>query len=190
MRGNKQIMYKCIINLIIMSSMLLLCSCSVTKSRVDILNKSNDEEIAESRLNEIIKALENQDKDALKALFSEEAVEESDDFDSSMDNLYDFLQGGIDSWEKLDGLTVFESIDEGKTKKEISSYYYVTTDKQKYFFLLRDYPLNTQNPDNTGLYMLLVVKAEDEEKIYDGEQKILYDGDEKLSHAGIYIPIE
>lgn len=89
-----------------------------------------------------------------------------------MDYLYDLFQDDIDSWEKLDGLSVFDSIDKGKTKKEMSSYYHLTTNKQKYFFLLQDYPVNTINPKNAGLHLLLVVKAEDEEKIWDGNQKI------------------
>ena len=140
-------------------------------------------------MDEIIEALENQDKDALKKMFSRQALNEVEDFDGSMDNLFDFFQGKFDSWEKLSGPTVFESNNYGHKTKEVSSYFYVNTDKQKYFFLLRDYPVDTDHPDNVGIYMILVVKAEDEEKIYDGDQKILYDGNKKLSHAGIYIPI-
>lgn len=65
----------------------------------------------------------------------------------------------------------------------------MTTDKQKYFFLIDDYPIDTDHPDNVGLYLLLIVKAEDRLKIYDGDQKILYDGDKEIPRAGIYIPL-
>jgi len=155
-----------------------------------MLFKDNDDKKAEARLKEVIEALENQDKDALKAMFSEQALDEADDFDDSMDYLFDFFQGEVDSWEKSSGPTVFESNDYGHKTKEVSSYYYVNTDKQKYFFLLDDYPIDTDHPNNVGLYMLLVVKAEDREKIYDGEEKILYDGDQEISRVGIYIPLE
>jgi len=85
---------------------------------------------------------------------------------------------------------VSEENNYGHVIKEVSSYYFVNTNKQKYFFLLRDYPVDTDHPDNVGLYLLLVVKAEDEERIWDGNEKIIYDGNKKLSHAGIYLPIK
>jgi hypothetical protein len=155
-----------------------------------MLDKDNSDEIAKARLEEVINALESRDKDALKAVFSKNALDSANDFDISVDDLFDFFQGEVDSWEKSSGPTVFESNDYGHKTKEVSSYYYVNIDKQKYFFLLRDYPVDTDHPNNVGLYMLLVVKAEDEEKIWDGSQKIIYDGNKKLSHAGIYIPIK
>lgn len=100
------------------------------------------------------------------------------------------IGGIIDSWEKPSGPSVSEENNYGHVIKEVSSYYFVNTNKQKYFFLLRDYPVDTDHPDNVGLYLLLVVKAEDEERIWDGNEKIIYDGNKKLSHAGIYLPIK
>ena len=55
-------------------------------------------------------------------------------------------------------------------------YYYVTTDNQKYFFLIKEYPVDTDHPENVGFYLLLIVHEEDRLNIYDGEQKILFDG--------------
>lgn len=183
-------MNKLIIICILIFSLLFLSSCSIGGSRIKMLNKDNDEMEAENVLTHVIDAIKDQDKDALKTIFSKQAVGDADDFDDGVDGLFKFIQGKINSWEKLDGPTVFESNDHGRKKKEVSSYYYVKTDSQKYFFLLKNYPVDTDHPDNVGLYMLLVVKAEDENKIYDDDKKILYDGDKKLSHAGIYIPIK
>lgn len=155
-----------------------------------MLNGDNDEKKAEAKLVKVIEAINNKDKDALRAMFSKQALDEANDFDDRMNDLIIFFQGAVDSWKKSSGPTVFESNNYGHVKKEVSSYYYVNTDKQKYFFLLKDYPVDIDHPNNIGLYMLLVVKAEDEKKIYDGSQKILFDGKKKLSHAGIYIPIK
>lgn len=183
-------MKKFIISSVLIFSILLFSACSIGGSRTNMLNKDNDEENANARLEEVIEALNNQDKDTLKGLFSKKALDEVDNFDDSTDYLFDFFQGEANSWEKSGGPTVFESNSHGHKTKEVSSYYYVNTDKQKYFFLLRDYPVDTDHPDNVGLYMLLVVRAEDEEKIWDKSQKIIYDGNKKISHFGIYIPIE
>ena len=155
-----------------------------------MLNGDNDDKKANARLEQVIEAVKNKDKDVLRSMFSKQALSESDDFDGSIDDLFAFFQGEVISWKKPSGPTVFESNDHGHKKKEVSSYYYVNTEKQEYFFLLRDYPVDTEHTNNVGLYMLLVVKAEDEEKIWDEDQKILYDGDQKISHAGIYIPLK
>lgn len=183
-------MQKFIISAIIILSMLFLSSCSLGGSRTEMLNRDSDDTKANARLEQVIESIKKKDKDAVKSLFSQKALSEADDFVGSMDDLFDFFQGKVDSWAKSSGPTVSESNDYGHITKEVSSYYYVNTDKQKYFFLLRDYPVDTDHPDNVGLYLLLVVKAEDREKIYDRNQKILYDGDQKISHAGIYIPLK
>lgn len=183
-------MRKIVISLILILSILLLSSCSIGGSRVQMLNLDSDDTKANARLEQVIEAIKSKDKDALKSVFSKKALDEAVDFDSRMNDLFDFFQGEVNSWEKSSGPKVFKSNDHGHIKKEVSSYYYLNTNKQKYFFLLRDYPVDTDYPDNVGLYMLLVVKSEDREKIYDGKNKILYDGKKKLSHAGIYIPLE
>ena len=170
--------------------MLFLSSCSMGGSRVGRLNRDNDEKKAAAKLEQVIEAIKNKDKASLKSLFSQKALSEAVDFDDNIDGLFDFIQGEVDSWKKLSGPSVFEENNYGHVKKEVNSYYYVNTDKQKYFFLLKDYPVYTDHPDNVGLYLFLVVKAEDREKIYDGDEKILYDGDKKLSPAGIYLPIK
>lgn len=181
-------MRKIIISAITIFNMLFLCSCSLGGLRM--LNTDSDDEQKIARFEQVIEAIKNEDKDALKALFSKQATIDTDDFDGGVDDLFQFMQGEIDSWEKSVGGSVTKLKENGHEKKEVDSYFYVTTNKQKYFFLLEDCPVDTENPDNVGLYLLLIVKAEDEEKIYEDDQKILYDGDKELSPSGIYVPIK
>jgi hypothetical protein len=155
-----------------------------------MLNIDSDDTKAKARFEQLMEAIKCKDKDKLKSLFSKKALIEADDFDINMEELFQFFQGEVDSWEKSGGPTVFGSNNHGHVKKEVSSYYYVNTDKQKYFFLLEDFPADTDHPENVGLYLLLVVKADDREKVYDVNQKILFDGKTKLIHSGIYIPIK
>lgn len=183
-------MRKLIISSILILGMLFLSSCSLGNSRTEMLNRDSDDTKANARLEQVIEAIKNKDKESLKSLFSQKALSEVDDFDGSTNDLLDFFQGEVESWKKSSGPTVFESNDHGHVKKEVSSYYYVNTDKQKYFFLLQDYPVDTDHPDNVGLYLLLVVKSEDREKIYDGDKKILYDGNKDIPRVGIYLPIK
>lgn len=171
-------------------SMFLLSSCSFGGGRSALLNISNDDDLAKSRLKKVLVALKNQDRIELKSMFSQQALKEADDIDGNIDSLFDFFQGKVVSWKKDSGPTVFKSNHYGHNKKEINSYYYVTTDKGKYYFLFEDFPVDTDHPDNVGLYLLLVVKAEDRLKVYDHSQKILFDGEQEISRSGIYLPIK
>ena len=183
-------MHKLTISIILILGIIFLNSCSIGGTRTEMLDKDNYDEVANARMEQVLHSIKKHDKKALVSIFSKQALADSNDFDRSIDSLFDFLQGEVKSWKKSDGLTVNESNNYGHETKEISSYYDVITDQQDYFFLLRDYPVDTDHPDNVGLYMLLVVKAKDETKIWEGNQKILYDGNRKLSHPGIYMPIK
>lgn len=188
-------MYKFVCLVITITFALIFNACSLqSKSMVEErlynLNKGNDKEMANSRLEQVVEYINSKNADGLKTLFSDKALNESGDFEKSAEKLFDFVQGEIISWDDSEELTVTDANDYGKKSKEIHSYYYVSTENQTYFFMLWDCPINTKDINEEGLYMLLVVKESDEADIWDESNKIIYDGNKKLSHAGIYIPIE
>ena len=141
---------------------------------------SDDDTKAEARLEQVIEAIENQDKDTLEAMFSEQALNEAEDLDGRMDYLFGFIQGNIESYEALVSGATSESNNYGHKIKKSKSWYKVKTDKEEYLFFLLEYTENTDHPENVGLYMLQVIKAEDRETQFDGGQDILC--------AGIYHP--
>lgn len=49
---------------------------------------------------------------------------------------------------------------------------------------LRDYPIDSINSNNEGLYMILIVREENEEDIWDTSKGIMYDGNKKIGPAG------
>lgn len=142
---------------------------------------SDDSQKADARLEQVIKAIENHDKDALKAMFSKQALDEAEDLDGRMDYLFEFVQGNIKSWEReAGGVDVSKS--SGHKEKKSRYWFTVKTDKEDYLFFILEYPEDTEHPENVGLYMLQVIKAEDEDTQFDGGQDILC--------AGIYRPEE
>lgn len=167
--------------LLFLINILLLSSCSLGGSREEMLNRDNDDKKADARLEQVIEAIKNKDKDVLKSMFSKQALDETDDFDGSMDYLFDFFQGEVDSW-KSNGSIVSETNNYGHKTKEVKSFYNVDTDKQEYLFFLLEYTVDTDHPDNVGLYTLRVIKAEDKETQFG------YWQDMKI--AGIYKPEE
>ena len=119
----------------------------------------SDEKRADIRMEQIISAIKEKDRELLKSLFSKKALDEANDFENDVDYLFGFLQGTIDTWER-DGLAGSESIDHGKKTLMIRYAINVNTDKKVYRLFVIDYNIDTKNPDNEGVYMLEVRLAD------------------------------
>ena len=164
-------MIKKTVLLIFLTSTFILTSCSFGGRIVYV----GEEKAAKARIKEILSAIENKDKEAMKALFSKKALDEADDFDEGVEYLFDFFQGDLQSWE-IDAWSSGESIERGKKSIMLRAWYIVTTDKEKYMFFVIDYIKDTMNPDNAGLYTLRVIKAEDEETEFGYWQDMVIPG--------------
>ena len=134
---------------------------------------------ASDRAEQVIDALQTGDKDALKSLFSEKAISEADDFDGSVDYLFNFFQGNVISWNQ-DTFSSDEHIDYGKSYEKLITWNFITTDQGTYEFFMIDYNPNTIDPSNEGIYTLRLIKAEDTEtEINDSKA---------MEIPGIYVP--
>ncbi|MDP4146397.1 MAG: DUF5104 domain-containing protein [Bacillota bacterium] len=170
-------MSKKFIMFLLLISILLLSSCSLGDGRMMITDDSDKR--ADARMEQILKTIKNKDKDALKAMFSKQALKEANEFDGGMEYLFGFFQGNVVSW-KQDRFTAETTSDYGKKSVMLVSWYTVTTDKDKYMFFVIDYDKDTINPDNAGLYTLRAIKAEDEKTQFTYWQA--------MKIAGIYRP--
>ena len=133
------------------------------------------------RLEALLEAIQEEDREGLKAMFSPRAIEEAEDFDAGMDYLFSMFQGTVQSWKGSSGRTIMESIEPKGRSVLMKSWYTVVTDQNTYKFLMIDYPLETLEPDREGLYTLRVMREEDEET-----QRTRYWTDMML--PGIYRP--
>lgn len=177
-------MNKKVLILLFIINILFLSSCSIGGSRTDMLNNQNDDKKADARLEKVIEAIKSKDKEALRTMFSKQAQKDAENLDGRMEYLFNFFQGEVKSWNNINGApTIHETSDNGHKTKKVKSYYYVNTDKQKYFFYISEFTVDTDKPDNVGLYTLLVIKAEDKEKQWDN-------GSDDTFLPGIYKPKE
>ncbi len=117
----------------------------------------SEEKRADARMEQIVSAIKDKDKESLKSLFSKKSLDEANDFENDVDYLFEYLQGDIDSWER-DGWASDESIDHGKKSLMIRFGFKVVTDVDEYDFFIIDCNTDTINPDNQGLYMLELIK--------------------------------
>jgi hypothetical protein len=153
-----------------------LSSCSSFRSE---LNSRDDHKIADTRFQEIIDALDNKDSEALKKMFSTNALKEAYDIDGSISYLMGLYQGKVISKEPA--YSGKGSKNNGEKTSELDCMYLVTTDKDKYLVFFIDKIVDTENPNNVGLYMLQIIKQSDREKEFDW-------GGDKTRKAGIYRP--
>ena len=118
------------------------------------------DKLAEKRCEDIVAALENKDSSAIKAMFSQKAIED---------------EGSLKSFK---GTTSTEENINGKSKKTtVKADYTVITDKQTYVLFFVEVS-NTDDETENGIYRLWLSK-ESEKDAYYGH----FD-------AGIYIPEE
>jgi hypothetical protein len=113
---------------------------------------SDDDTKAEIRMGQIIEVIENRDKDALQAMFSEQALKDAEDLDERMDWLFDFVDGDIVFCKQDKGI-VSASNSHGIKTKESRYWFFVNTDTEEYTFQLVEYTEDTEHPKRRLVYV-------------------------------------
>ncbi|WP_113672317.1 DUF5104 domain-containing protein [Vallitalea guaymasensis] len=161
-------------------SIVLTTSCSIGGNRTEKLNCSNDNEIANSTLEQILDAIVDEDEESIKDIFSKQALEEDVNFETELKYIFGFFSGEITSWEKFTGPIVSEENNYGVKVKDIKSFYEVETDEENYLVFILEYTEDTDHPENVGVYALRIIKAEDIETQFGSWQE--------MAIVGIYMP--
>ena len=158
--------------LILITSLLLcLTSCGNPRSLITSATANPFEKI--------ISAIQEKNTEDLESLFSPNALKEAKDFDGGAEYLFDFFQGDIITTDVAS--VTSGSNNNGEKLKEVSYKYTVETSKDKYIVYFSDVLVDTENPDNEGLYMLQIIKESAREQQFDW-------GGDKTKCAGIYLP--
>ena len=161
--------------------MFLLSSCRVYGTGIphEKWIMEDNSSVENALMEQVAECLQKQDADGLKKVFSKQALQEADDIDAQIKRLFQFFQGEDISWEE-ECLETSEDSNKGKRKKEVFVWYWVSTDQEEYCVFFYDYPIDTQDKDNQGLYAMRVVKKEDEKTKMGTRQE--------MRIPGIYIP--
>ena len=140
---------------------LLLTSCSSGDSNmVRDLFRKNEREAANERFEELVKAIQNQDSDSLKLLFSEKSLKESQNAEEDIQALLDYFQGGMNA----DGT--------GRYWKCLYATYDVETTQDQYRFAMEFMLQDTADADNVGIRSLYVIRLADDpnpQRAYRGD---------------------
>lgn len=147
----------CIVMTIVLILSLSSCMAGVPMAFL----RDRDDVFAETRMKQLFNAIKERDKDAIKAEFSKKAITETKDFDADLDNLLSFVKGNAVSWEIDEVYTVSDSSNSYGNTKEIETWYNLYTDEQNYLIFLVDYPVDTIDSENVGIYSLWIIRTED-----------------------------
>ena len=120
----------------------------------------SEHDIAAGRFKAMLAAIEGKDADALKSEFSKKALSEAEDIDGSIDYLFGLVKGDVVFWEE-EAIISGDTINYGKVRKHIMSWYVLTTADDVYNVFMFDYYKDTIDPDNQGLYALRVYRKAD-----------------------------
>ena len=147
---------------------ILLCSCSYFSAdgNSDTWISSEREE-SNARMEELLEALDSGDREAVKSIFSQQAIDKSEDFESNLDELMEIYQGEFVSYDDWGSVNTDESFGGGQRLKILYSTYDVTTTQEVYRIAVKDIVVHNNNEDNVGILSLYIIKYnEDTDTIY------------------------
>jgi hypothetical protein len=163
--------------IIVLTITLLLSSCSLGGLNLWSGFNDNDQEIAKTRMDYLLEALDNKDKDGLKAMFSKNAIDQVENFDQSITDLFDYYEGDFVSYDNWGGPVTEEGINSdgtGRKWKRLDSTCDVKTSNGEYRFAIIEFVQDTADADNVGVWSLYIIKMED-----DNDPEYAYWGDGK-----------
>ena len=142
--------------------------------RINRQNKAFDEgKIAENQANVIFTAIENSDKEAFKALFSQKALADCGNADEQIDDFMEQFGGKITSWEYF-SMSSSGKIEYGVYKQsEIWSRSEFECDGIIYTMFFHMFPIDVNNPENVGIYNIFITTMEIYNEMNNVNRKII-----------------
>ena len=113
-------MNKFLICLLLLSITLFFGSCMGTKNIF-----INSTKKADARMEQIFEAINEQDKEAIKQMFSKNLLNKTEDIDTKIDYLFSLIQGEPESWEGDAGPVISEDNNYTHRTRKLSVCYYL-----------------------------------------------------------------
>lgn len=133
------------------------CTPNLPVDREDSQAKTNrsEKEMANERMQSVLDALDAQDADALKELFSDYALENADDLDGKIEELLDFYPGCNGGYEG--NVPAHRTSDYGDITYVLTPKYSVTHNGEIYEMRLTMYIESDAQPERIGLHSIQVM---------------------------------
>ena len=150
----------------LLSTLLFLIPCGSGCGFMDKIIKDDYEEV-NAQCEKLITAMESQDKEDLRALFSKSAILLDENFELDVDSLLAYYQGELISYQK-DGSNVDEVIEAGNKSKCLEVSYKITTTIEAYRLYIKYIEIDEKVSDNEGIWSLYILKQSDDTTYEEG----------------------
>ena len=163
--------------LLFIALVCLLTSCSVMGDNMKIF-KESDETIADKTFERLVNAINSKNVLQIKSMFSN-TIQGNGNLEEESYKLFEFIQGDIASYSSSSEMGVGTDIksENGKSKKEIQSTFWIKTTKSIYYLAVKECVKNEFDNSDIGLLSIYIIKAQDWDKDY------VYRGDGKWSRG-------
>lgn len=111
------------------------------------------------RIEQVAEAVKNNDKEKLKGLFSV-YITEDNDFDADIDSFMEYIKGRVVSYEIEETPVAFDYSEREGQRKKLMYWGTLCTDEETYSLFFVDFPTDTIDEENEGLYTLRIIKDE------------------------------
>ena len=152
------------IYVLLLTGVLFLSSCSWAGLHTKFFLE-NDGPAAKKTFEQVLEAIQAQDTEALRKMFSKAALSEAENMDERVTSLIEFFQGKVLSIDDWGGPSASESILYGEKTKELRSTFDVETSERKYRFALKEVTVDTANKDNVGIHSIYIKQVKDGENL-------------------------
>lgn len=132
-----------------------------------------DEDNADELCYGIVHALDEQDEDTLRKMFSQRALERCDDFSDGFTYATELYAGKFKSMEQV-SYSEQTYYDDGKHSRECYATYKITTSEKAYILYLYYFPVDTTINSREGLYRIIFTED--------------VTGEDYSKYSGIYNP--
>lgn len=160
--------------LLICSIIIIVSGCSVKTDE----NKYVKNAISETKLENLIDAINNRDVNSVKLLFSQQALQDAKNLDENIEYMFDIVDGDIVSHSYIVRVTTTTVKDGKRIQKERAWSDVVTNTQKTYRVLFAVYLQDDYNSNREGLYAIQVLPEEMKE--------YMLNSDEIPWNAGVY----
>lgn len=164
------------IAILIVIIFMLLNSCKLGDT---MRIKDGDHQKAQELIENVLKAIENKDDEKLKALFSQAALDQIPSHEESIDDLFNYFSGSVESFDDGAGPYVETIKEENFIFQLMESSFIVKTDTCEYRFAMQY--ITRGNAADIGITSMYIIKTTDDENL-----DYTYWGDGKFT-PGIHI---
>lgn len=121
----------------------------------------SDEDIADDRIEELIEAIEDEDEGKIKEMISRNTADDVEGLDVQIQDLIEFYQGEMESYNGFSGPYVSQQSEDGDTRMVFELTYLIYTTEKTYWIVVQDTIMDDFDTSYEGVNYIYIKEAGD-----------------------------